>query len=87
MPESTRTFNPWIGDRYATEGYLGRRLLILGESHYHRKGGIDHPEMTRHIIFGLSIPKGGKFSTRTQRLVAGGRAGYRRHSGLTSGIA
>lgn len=27
-------FKPWIGDNYASQGYLGKRVLILGESHY-----------------------------------------------------
>lgn len=27
-------FNPWIGDSYLEKGYLGKRILVLGESHY-----------------------------------------------------
>ena len=69
---TTRLFNPWVGDRYQTEGYLGRRVLLLGESHYHRDGGVDHPEMTRHIVLGLAI-KGDNngYSDRVLRLVTG----------------
>ena len=27
-------FRPWIGKNYLTEGYKGKRVLVLGESHY-----------------------------------------------------
>jgi len=27
-------FQPWIGDRYLSEGLGGRRILVLGEAHY-----------------------------------------------------
>ena len=69
---SGRFFHPWVGDHYRTEGYGGKRLLLLGESHYHRAGGTDHPEMTRHIVFGLAI-KGDNngYSDRVLRLVTG----------------
>ncbi len=27
-------FRPWIGKNYYTTGYEGKRILVLGESHY-----------------------------------------------------
>jgi hypothetical protein len=32
-------FHPWIGVQYGTDGIEGRRLLILGESHYESEPG------------------------------------------------
>jgi hypothetical protein len=34
-------FLPWIGEHYA-EGFSGRRLLVLGESHYDEWDGKKH---------------------------------------------
>lgn len=30
----TPSFLPWIGENYKKEGFAGRRILVLGESHY-----------------------------------------------------
>lgn len=30
----TATFQPWVGDKYESEGLEGLRLLIVGDSHY-----------------------------------------------------
>jgi hypothetical protein len=27
-------FNPWVGEYYAANGFYGRKILVLGESHY-----------------------------------------------------
>jgi hypothetical protein len=27
-------FRPYVGENYFNKGYLGKKLLILGESHY-----------------------------------------------------
>lgn len=27
-------FEPWVGKNYNTKGYLGKKIMILGESHY-----------------------------------------------------
>ncbi|GHT54243.1 hypothetical protein AGMMS49982_18600 [Bacteroidia bacterium] len=27
-------FTPWVGENYATKGYNGKKILVLGESHY-----------------------------------------------------
>ena len=31
---SNINFKPWIGKNYLTKGYQGKRILVLGESHY-----------------------------------------------------
>ena len=36
---SSRFFDPWVGDLYQTEGFLNKRLLLLGESYYLPPGG------------------------------------------------
>lgn len=33
-------FEPWVGENYATGGIFGKRILVLGESHY--CGGCDN---------------------------------------------
>jgi hypothetical protein len=68
-----RTFNPWVGSLYRNEGIGGKRLLILGESHY---GGpaCDYPTFTTEIIEEMALQKGRlPFFARIQRLVVGGR--------------
>ena len=43
-------FRPWIGKNYQSTGYKGKRILVLGESHYcHelKKGGICHSLCTK----------------------------------------
>ena len=27
-------FKPWVGEKYLSEGFKGKRILVLGESHY-----------------------------------------------------
>lgn len=34
--ESNINFKPWVGDNYKTQGFKGKRILVLGESHYCR---------------------------------------------------
>ena len=69
---ASRFFHPWEGSRYRTDGYLGKRLLLLGESNYlPPEGGTAQPWMTRSIIEGLAIPQGGGYSDRVLRLVTG----------------
>lgn len=68
-----RTFDPWVGSRYASEGIGGKRLLILGESHY---GGSDceYPAFTSEVIRDMALQKSRlSFFSRVLRLVMGGR--------------
>lgn len=39
-------FVPYVGSRYL-EGFGGRRVLLLGESHYREDGWTDDPALTR----------------------------------------
>ena len=49
--ESNVNFKPWVGDNYETKGFKGKRILVLGESHYCRKdlaeGGRCYPVCER----------------------------------------
>jgi hypothetical protein len=68
---SSRFYDPWKGNRYETEGYLGKRLLILGESHYDIEKSA-HSKATTDIIAGLAIKDGrNRFSNKILRLVTG----------------
>lgn len=43
-------FRPWVGNNYFSKGYRGKRLLVLGESHYCTdlvEGGKCYPLCTR----------------------------------------
>ena len=31
---SSINFEPWVGKNYSTTGYQGKKILVLGESHY-----------------------------------------------------
>ncbi len=71
-----RTFHPWVGSLYSSEGIHGKRLLILGESHY---GGLnnEYPEFTINVIQDMALDKGRlPFFSRIQRLVVGGRGSF-----------
>ena len=73
-----RTFNPWIGSRFAADGIDGRRLLILGESH-HGGEGCNYAGFTAEVIRKEALGENGharrRFFARVQRLVIGGRGG------------
>ena len=69
-----RTFKPWIGAKYQTEGLNSLRLLILGESHY----GVPEDEdadFTIGVIRKLAQDQRFRFFTVTQKLISG-QAGY-----------
>jgi hypothetical protein len=74
-----RTFDPWIGSRYATDGIGGKRLLILGESH-HGGEGCDFAGFTAKVIRDEALGENGhprrKFFARVQRIIVGGRGGF-----------
>lgn len=71
-----RVFDPWIGARYASEGINGKRLLILGESHYGGEG-CEYSRFTSEVIRDMALEKGRlAFFSRVQRLVVGGRGGF-----------
>ena len=69
-------WHPWVGSLYESEGYRGRRILILGESHY-GGDGCHYPEVTREGIQDMALKKGHlPFFSRTQRIIVGGRGGF-----------
>lgn len=45
-------FLPWVGENYK-KGICGRRVLVLGESHYCAKPEDDTPYITREVIADL----------------------------------
>lgn len=47
-------FAPWVGERYATEGFRGLRVLVVCESHYgHRR--YERPTATPEVIKALAL--------------------------------
>ena len=48
-------FEPWVGKNYLTKGYQGKRILVLGESHYCTKelseGGRCFPQCKEENMF------------------------------------
>ena len=51
---SNINFKPWIGKNYLTKGFQGKRILVLGESHYCSKelseGGRCYPLCKRELM-------------------------------------
>ena len=43
-------FHPWVGANYGNSSLFGVPFLILGESHYEWKEGVDTPDLTRHLV-------------------------------------
>ncbi len=62
---------PWAGERYGSDP-SGRRLFVMGESHYGSSGQLDDPELTRYVV-GLIVrgKKTLRFFTTTARVVSG----------------
>lgn len=55
-------FVPYVGSRYL-EGFGGRRVLLLGESHYREDGWTSDPALTRPFTrdtFGTWRPVSGR---------------------------
>ena len=50
-------FLPWVGKNYK-QGIYGRRVLVLGESHYCARQEDDTPYVTRKVIADLLDPNG-----------------------------
>jgi hypothetical protein len=65
-------FEPWIGQRHS-EGFAGRRVLLLGESHYLDADGYEPRNFTSGVIQRWAI-KGptAPYFTRICRLMLGG---------------
>lgn len=61
-------FDPWIGSRYELENHFGRRVLVLGESHY---GGVSEtrPTFTKEIIKRLGQDERCAFFTKVSKVL------------------
>ena len=68
-----RTFDPWIGSRFKSDGIRGIRLFILGEANYGTGEGERQRTHTADIVRMLGVQGRFRFYTVTQRLVSGGR--------------
>jgi len=64
------TFKPWIGSKYATNNMFGKRVLVLGESHY---GAPEDrvPEMTVNAVRRWAQEERAAFFTKTAKLLLG----------------
>jgi len=62
-----RVFDPWIGQKYWTDGLRGVRVLILGESHYGTEG-TEKRSFTTDIVREWGQEKRLRFFTITQQL-------------------
>jgi len=61
-------FRPWVGQNYSLAGFCGRRVLVLGESHY-GKTEEETPSFTVECIEGMAkAEKGHAFFTKTAKL-------------------
>lgn len=66
----TRTFDPWVGSKYWSDGFNGVRVLILGESHY-GEPGTEKSVLTSEVVKEWAQQKRFRFFTVTQKLVSG----------------
>ena len=65
-----RTFEPWIGSKYWTKGLDGKRVLILGESHY-GEVGLEYAGLTIDVVREWGQKKRLRFFTVCQKLIQG----------------
>ncbi|WP_412067213.1 hypothetical protein [Rubrivirga sp. IMCC43871] len=66
----SRTFDPWIGPRYESEGLDALKLLIVGESHYGPAGNED-ADFTRRVVQSQGRGERYRLFTATAKLVLG----------------
>ena len=50
------SFLPWIGKHYYKTGFAGKRILVLGESHYCQNVSDASEDITRLVIMDLFDP-------------------------------
>lgn len=70
----TRHFEPWIGKYYSRGFQAGRKLLLLGESHYDETGSASAPRYTKETVLDFFVPdgatgKGNNFAGRVTRML------------------
>lgn len=66
-------FLPWVGCNYHRDGLAGKKILILGESHYTKKFMDAEREITknhtRHIVQVWALDRTARFYTITRKLL------------------
>ena len=69
-------FNPYVGQNYYNRGPFGRRVLVLGESHY---GGTEneYPEFTQWVVENFGRHRRHRFFTTVQKVIQGTARGHR----------
>lgn len=70
-------FKPWVGAEYASGGIFGKRILVLGESHY--TDGEPDPEKTTKVLneylsYDTSVPSYLQSFNKFERSLAGAAA-------------
>lgn len=69
-------FNPWVGSKYASGGFMGRKILVLGESHYDDEDNAKvNKDFTIDTIREWAIQKRGRFFIVVAKAVLGMPAG------------
>lgn len=59
---------PWVGEHYS-EGVLGRRVLLLGESNYSKEPGDDYTEIIRENVQDCVFKGSVRFFTKVAKLL------------------
>lgn len=67
-----KPFNPWIGSKYGQNSRFGRKVLVLGESHY---GDRPRPEFTIDVVRRYGQEQRARFFTIAAKLLLGMGAG------------
>lgn len=70
-----RTFDPWIGSKYRSEGLHGVRVLVLGESHY-GEAGKERSNFTTDVVRELGQTDRHRFFTNIQKVLLGMGPGW-----------
>lgn len=64
------TFLPWVGVDYHTKGLRGRRVLVVGESHY-GEPGTEEEKVTQEVVERYALRHPMTFFTRTTKILLG----------------
>lgn len=67
-------FEPWIGEKYRSEGLRGVRVLALGESHY-AEPGLSRPTFTSEIVRECVFEGRAAYFTKVAKMLTGRGAG------------
>lgn len=67
-------FEPWIGEKYHSEGLRGVRVLALGESHY-AEPGLARPTFTAEVVRECVFEGRAAYFTKVAKMLTGQGAG------------